>query len=416
MGSVKALLVTLLALVLGVPQEAPDDRLYGRVITAGGDVFEGYLRWDRNEGSWADVLDGSKELPWDNLRDAEELDWEREEGRRERSVNILGLRISWTEDGNHYPSSALSGIRFGHIQRLRVRGDDRALLTLKSGEEVEFSGGSTDLGNSLRDLVVEDAQRGAVELRWRDLDEVEFLPAPPGAEPPAQRRLYGTLYTRSGMEFTGFVSWDVDEILDSDVLDGEERGRDREIPFRRIASIQRAGSSGARVTLDNGDEITLRDSNDVDDGNRGIGISDPGLGYVTVDWDAFRRMEFHQPEDHGAGYADFSGGTYLWGTVVTEDDQRLTGYIRWDNDEEATWEFLNGQHQDVEFSVEFGRIEGIRRLGGWGAEVRLLDGRVFELEGSNDVDDTNKGIYVISEDGEVQLIPWRDFTEVFFAP
>lgn len=414
MGLAKTLLAAILALVLGTGQEAPSDRLYGRVVTAGGDVFEGYLRWDRNEGGWGDVLDGSKELPWENARDAEELDRSYER-RRERSIEFLGLRVSWSDDDD-YPSSATSGIRFGHVQSLRVYGDDRALLTLKSGEEIEFEGGSTDIGRSLRDLVVDDPQRGMVELRWRDLDEVDFFSAPAGTAPPVAQRLYGTLRTRSGLEFTGFVSWDVDEILDSDILDGEERGRDREIPFHRIAAIRRAGSSGARVTLLNGDEITLRDTNDVDDGNRGITIADPGLGQVTVDWEEFDELRFGAPSSAGAGYDDFDGGKALWGTVLTMDGERLTGYIRWDNDEAATWELLNGHQDDVRFDVEFGKVEGIRRLGRWGAEVTLFDGRVFELEGSNDVDEDNKGIFVIAEDGEVRMVEWRDFSEVVFAP
>jgi hypothetical protein len=416
MGLVRMVLAAVLAVTLGVGQEAPADRLYGRVVTAGGEVFEGYLRWDRNEGSWADLLDGTKELPWQNLRDAERLGREPVHRVRERSISILGLRISWTEGDGGYPTSATSGIRFGHLRALEVYGGDRARLTLKSGEEIELEGGATDLGDALRDLVVDDPQRGRVELRWRDLDVVEFMEAPRGLEPPAAERLYGTLYTRGGLEFTGFVAWDADEILTTDVLDGEERGRDREIPFARIASIERAGSSGARVVLRSGETVRLRDSNDVDDGNRGITIADLGLGQVSVDWHELEELRFHRlPAGHGA-YGDFDGGRALWGTVETESGERHTGYIRWDNDEESTWEMLDGRVGDVSLDVELGLIHRIRKLGSWGSEVTLLDGRVFDLDGSNDVDDANKGIYVTFEDGETVLVRWWDFLEVTFHP
>ena len=40
-----------------------DNRLYGRVVTSDGQEYEGYLRWDRNEGSWADLLDAKKRVP-----------------------------------------------------------------------------------------------------------------------------------------------------------------------------------------------------------------------------------------------------------------------------------------------------------------------------------------------------------------
>lgn len=414
MGTLKVVSLALLALFTAGQEQPADDRLYGRVVTAGGRVYEGFLRWDKNEGSWADILNGSKELPWENERDAERLDREWDRDRRERSLDILGLHISW-DDEDEYPSSATSGIRFGHLESLTVLGHDRAVATLKSGEEVELNGGSTDLGSGFRGLVVEDPERGEIELRWRDLDVVEFMAAPRGAEAPAAQRLYGTLRTRDGDTFTGYVTWDVDEILTTDILDGEERGRDREIPFRLIASIERSGSSGARVVLSNGEEVVLRGSNDVNDDNRGISVSDPTLGQVTVSWDEFDEVVF-TPAPAGEGaYDSFDGGHPLYGTVETEDGERVEGYVRWDNDEAWSWEILDGRLGEVDLDVEMGRIAHIERRGSWGSEVTLWDGRTFALEDSNDVDDGNKGIYVTPADGgDTVLVRWRDFREVSF--
>ncbi len=406
--------VLLLTALVGGAQEAPDDRLYGRVTTAGGDVYEGFIRWDRNEGSWGDLLDGSKEIPWQNVRDAERLDrdWQRRRDR-DNSISILGLRISWDEDED-YPETASSGIRFGHIRRIMVRGDDRAALELKSGEEVELRGGSTDLGDELRELIVRDPGGGSVSLRWRDLDEVEFMPAPSGALDEGEVRIHGTVTTSRGREFTGWVAWDRDEVLHADVLDGEDRDGDHEIPFGRIAAIERMGSSRSRVVLVDGRELELGGTNDVDDDNRGIAISDPGLGQVTVEWDEFDQLRLHPPAPGAGGYDSFDGGYALWGTVHTEDGESVTGWIRWDNDEEWSWELLDGEQDGLEFDIEFSRIERIARRGSWGSEVVLRDGRTFELEDSNDVDDGNKGIYVTPEDGETTLVGWWDVREVTF--
>ncbi len=396
-------------------QEAPsaDDRLYGRVITASGDVFEGFIRWDRNEGSWADLLTGSKELPFRNLREAEELtDYSRD--RDENEIEIFGLRITWSDDDDHYPDRAESGIRFGHLGALEVLDDDRVLLELKSGAEVELAAGSTDVGDGNRGIEVVDAERGSVELRWRDLDRIEFRRAPADATvSPDTHRLHGTLRTRDGREFTGYVAWDVDEILTSDVLDGEDRGRDREIPFGRIAAIERESSSAARVVLRNGDEVELRGSNDVNDSNRGISISEPALGQVMVEWDDFGALTFHPPAEP-TGYDAFDGGGPLYGTVASEDGDEWTGRIRWDNDEEYGWEILDGRDGDMEFEVEFSRISSIRKRFTGGAEVYLRDGRVLELDDSNDVDRGNKGIFVTTEDGETVAVSWNDFEEVSF--
>ncbi|MDP2957267.1 MAG: hypothetical protein Q8N53_12660 [Longimicrobiales bacterium] len=413
MGTLKMALLALLTLGFGAQDATVDERLYGRVVTAGGRVYEGFLRWDKNEGSWADLLDGSKEIPWENREEAERLGQEGGRRGRDREIQFLGLRISWTEGGEDDPSTAASGIRFGHVRSIAVLGDERALLTLKSGEEIELEGGSTDLGDGLRGLVVEDSERGAVELRWSDLDRVEFMAPPEDAAAPEARRLHGTVRTRDGHEFTGYVAWDTDEILTSDVLDGEERGRDREIAFEDIAAIERASASSARVVLVGGEEIVLRGSNDVDESIRGIAVSDPGLGQVTVSWDEFEEVAFDEAPE-GAGYDGFDGGHPLWGVVEDEGGERLEGYIRWDNDEAWSWEILDGRTGEVQLDVEFGQISSIRRLRSGGAEVTLMDGRTFDMDGSNDVDDGNKGIFVTLADGETALVRWSDLREVTF--
>lgn len=393
-------------------QEISQDRLYGRVVTASGDVLEGYIRWDRNEASWADLLNGSKRMPpeWADEVAALRRGGEAPRGAADRrGLELFGLRISWDDDDD-YPRTAESGIRFGHIRSLAVLGRDAALLTLKSGEEVELEGGSTDLGDEVRGVVVEDPAGGTVELRWHDVDVVEFVPAPPGSASRASR-LHGTLTDRWGNRYTGYVSWDLDEVFTTDVLDGDERGRDREIPFGRIAAIERAGSCCARVTLSTGEELELDGSNDVDDDNRGIQISDPLLGQVQVDWDAFASLRFHPPE-RPTGYEAFDGGRRLRGQVVTEGGERHEGRIRWDNDESWTWEILDGRYRGVVYDVELGNVRHIEKRSSRGVVVTLHDGRVLELEGSNDVARGNKGIVIEADDGRRVLVEWEEFREV----
>lgn len=349
---------------------AVNDRLFGTVHTRSGDAFRGYLRWDRNEGSWADLLDADK-----------------------RS------------------SGSISGIRFGHVRRIEPRGSRDATFTLKSGEVVDFEGRATDLGSGLRALVVEDPQRGTVELRWRDLDAVEFERTPSGGEEPTSRRLFGTVVTASGEEFTGHVTWDVDEIFTADVLDGEDRdGVDREIPFGEIRSIARNGSRSARVVLSDGRELVLEGSQDVNSSNTGISVSDPGLGQIQVEWNDFDEVRFAESRPL-AEYDSFDGGRRIRGTVRTDSGEELDGMIRWDRDETHTWEMLNGESRGVEYNVEFGNIARITKLSG-GAEVELRDGRTLRLSDSNDVDRGNRGIVVEREDGSVGLVPWDSFSEL----
>lgn len=347
------------------------NRLYGTVRSKRGEVYEGFLRWDRNEGSWGDLLDGTK-----------------------------------LADGR----TALSGVRFGHVRSIQPVGHDQAILALRSGQTVDMSARGTDLGSRFRGLVVTDfrdgaVHRGDVELEWDEVAEVEFAAAPAGTDPPGSR-LHGTLVTRSGMTVTGYVTWDVDEIHSADELDGDAGGRRFEVPFGAIASIRQAGSRGAEVTLHTGEAVVLHGTNDVNAENRGIAVSDPGLGAVSVEWSEFESVRFHAPENEES-YGDFDGGRPLRGVVLTVSGDELSGNVRWDRDEARSWEVLNGRAAGAEFFVEFSKIARIERVGD-GAEVTLRDGRRIHLKGSNDVDDGNRGI-VVESDGRSRTVAWGDF-------
>ena len=404
----------------GALQAQDGHRIWGAVHTTSGDVHEGFIRWDRNEGSWVDILDGSKDIPEENY-----FAWLASiqvDGPPVRTIDLHGYRISWNEDDPDFPSSATSGIRFGHLASLRVIGEDRVELTLRSGELVELEGGSTDLGASMRELVVDLPGRREIELDWDELDRVVFSAAPSGAR-ASSGRLYGTVEDDEGRRFTGYVSWDLDEILESDVLDGEEMqgGRSREIRFGEIASIARV-RRGARVVLVDGEELDLTGNRDVRPGNRGIQISDPRLGMVEVEWSEFRILRFHEA-DAVVGYDSFDGGHPLVGTVVTQSGEEIEGVIRWDADEAGSWELLNGRADDVIFTIEFSYVSRIVRGEVFGATVTLLDGRSFELDDSNDVDWDNKGILIAPQaatssggpdESRWRVVPWDQFKEIRF--
>ena len=55
--------------------------------------------------------------------------------------------------------------------------------------------------------------------------------------------MFGTLETLGGDEFTGWITWDMDEIYSEDVLDGRDGRSDVDVPFGSIESLERASSS-----------------------------------------------------------------------------------------------------------------------------------------------------------------------------
>ena len=347
------------------------NRIYGTVRTKDGASHEGFVRWDRNEGSWSDLLDATK------------LD-----------QGVTGL----------------SGVRFGHVRKITSLGQSQAIFLLRSGQEIGMQGRSSDLGGpTMRDIAVVHRSTGEVKLDWDDVRSVEFHAAPEGAAPPGNR-LHGTLATRSGMAFTGYVAWDVDEIHSMDELDGDAGGLRHEIPFGAVASIRRAGHRSADVTLHTGEQIRLSGTNDVNRSNRGITVSDPNLGQVKVGWRDFASVRFHGATAEES-FDDYDGGRAIRGAVVTATGEEFQGAVRWDRDEYRDWEMLNGEAGGVDFNVEFSKIARIVKLDGGSSEVLLRDGRSFVLRGSNDVGEGHRGI-VIESDGVVHQVNWADFREL----
>ena len=401
-----------IALCLVTPSESHaqgEALLWGTVRTTDGTTYEGFLRWDRNEAAWADALHGQKEVDRALLdRMAETLGDDLDV--RGRSVEYLGVRISWEDDGDAEGSQA--SVRFGHLSWLERASDVSVRLGLKSGEEIELRSRSTDLGTALREFVVHDRRAGPTELSWAELDRIDFAAAPAGVTPLASR-LYGTLEDRWGGRWTGYISWDLDEALSTDILDGEEDGRDREYAFDRIRAIERRIAGGARVTLDDGSERVLEGTNDVDAGHRGVQVSDPQLGLIDVAWRDVLTVRFATPPA-APGYHDFNGGRRLEGTVVTDDGDRWTGRVIWDADEAWSWEVLNGTDKGVDFEVELGLVARIDRRSSRSATVMLGDGREVVLSGSTDVGRDNRGIVIELDDGTIRIVEWDRFESLIF--
>lgn len=451
-------------LLAGAPglHAQPDDRIWGRVVTTDGEEHEGFLEFGRGQSaaSWWDVLAGSRRIPDENYRA-----WIQavHDGRPSlRTVEVRGHRVSWEERHREFADEVSTRIRFGHLAAL-VRDDDGRMEVVRrapaetaaldvggaprqgsgsvslspAGVRVSTAGGEGS-GNGMRvRITVDDPIEGEVTVSGRDLARVDFGTAPPGAV-PAATRVRGSVEDRFGRTFTGFVSWSGAPVLRSDrILGRDDDGDSRRIPFDEIDAVE-ARLGGAWVTLASGQGLDLRrplvsryEQSDVRWYRRTIRIADPGLGIVEVDWDDFRRLRVHAGSE-ATGYGDFDGGGPLYGVVADRSGEEAEGWIRWDADEEWTWEHLDGSSDNVEFDVEFANIASIERNGDEGARVTLRDGRSYELSGSNDVDTGNRGIFVFLEAapaagdrngggtdapgdrGEWRHVAWEDFREAHF--
>ncbi len=371
--------------------------IYGRIETTRGEVLTGSIRWDNNENFWDDTLDARKTERVDEQ--------DPDDGFK---LSLFGWKIidaSSSRSGVYRQFS----IPFGHLRALEPDGPSAAILELKNGERVQVDSSGSDLGRSL-ELVIVDADRGPVELAWRRIGRIEFEGSP--GEGRDAERLYGTVSTSSG-SFTGFIVWDRDESLVEDILDGEQNGRDHEIPFGEIRAIEPVGSSAARVTLASGREIELSGTNDVNDDNRGVLVTVDGIGTIEVPWRALARVVLENPPA-SRPYDDFDGGRRLKGRVRSRDGTIHSGTITWDMDEGFSWESLDGELEEIDYSVRFENVVSVKPVGSHSAELRLADDRLLVLSGSNDVDEDNRGIMITAADGTETILGWRDVELVEF--
>lgn len=376
--------------------------IHGTVTTRGGTRSTGLIRWGGQEAFWDDLFNSAKiELPYASYAEpARQPD-------DERWWQVMGRRLFETFDRNQ--SSSLFTARFGDISRIEVVGDREAIVTMRSGTSYHVRGYANDVGATIE---VTDAEGGRSEIEWSRVDVVEFSAVPANAELDGYR-LHGTVDTGS-RQFVGFIQWDEDECLSGDRLDGDVDGERLSIPFSSIEAIERSSSSRALVSLDDGRELVLSGTNDVNADNRGILVEDPRYGRVKVPWARFRRVEFSRIDESGRSYEDFALPTSLRGTVTTTSGGSFTGAIHYDLDESETWEMLDGDSDGISYSIPFGRIEALERRDG-STIVSLRGGETIRLGASHDVGDRNAGIVVEPDEGDESFLPWRDVRRVELA-
>jgi hypothetical protein len=139
-----------------------------------------------------------------------------------------------------------------------------------------------------------------------------------------------------------------------------------------------------------------------------IKVADNELGEVGLDWDRVERVEFMKtPAKLPTRF-----GVPLYGTVEAFGE-KFTGFIQWDHDERLSIDKLDGDSDDGDMSIEFGKIQSIERIGNR-SRVTLKSGREFTLDGSNDVSSGHRGVIVMNNEFSSIDIPWREFDKVTF--
>lgn len=398
------LLFTLLFLIFGagsiLSQGVSDlGYIYGTVTTSSNKTYEGFMRWGKEEIAWHDVFNSTKRYnkfkkPAKKSSGLRDLDW-----------NISSL---WK---NNYSGSSRSfSCFFGDIQKLEIDRHERVIVYLKNGETIEVEGGSNDIGATIS---IQDFEMGTLKLDWDRIEAIAFSSPPRGVIPEYDMALYGEVETRRGENITGYIKWDVDERITTDILDGDNCCTDDEIMFSRIQRIEKS-NKGSMLTLTTGKSFEITGTNDVNSGNRGIGVYVEGFGSMEIPWKQFRSLDFDNRTIAGPPYEYFQIGASLEGTVITYDDGQHEGMIIFDLDEMYGAEMLDGNEDGIEYQIPFRNIKSIIPKNDTYSKILLRNGDTMLLGDTQDVSDSNDGIIIVGNTGENTYVDWDDVDEIIF--
>lgn len=254
--------------------------------------------------------------------------------------------------------------------------------------------------------------------------------------------IYGKIYTDNST-YTGPLRWGTEEVLWTDLFNASKTTdqykklvpekkdednnwlgidwsfgsiwEDKIVPhqfscqFGYLSVITIHPDNAVKVKLKNGREFEINGEGYNDVGSD-ITVADPELGVVAIKWQRIRRIEF--TETPARLEAIF--GQPLYGTAEGVRKEKFTGYIVWDNDERLLSDKLDGESDDGNISIKFGDIRTIERQGD-GSKVILRSGRELYLTGTNDVDEENRGIFIVTPGIGVVKMNWEGFRSVTFS-
>jgi len=178
------------------------------------------------------------------------------------------------------------------------------------------------------------------------------------------------------------------------------------IRFGDIKKLKIIGSEDAEVmTKDNEKQIVSGGSNDL---GEEIVILDNAVGQVTIPWKKIDNIVFSEIPSSVTPPAK-----RLYGTVST-DAGDFQGFIQWDCEECQSVDKLDGDSEDGRMSIPMGSLKSIERKNSKSVRVEMKDGRKLVLRGTNDVDETNRGIMVEDPRFGRVTVPFNSLEKVEF--
>ncbi|WP_321516971.1 hypothetical protein [Marinifilum fragile] len=233
------------------PVENFGEPIYGKITTTIGE-FTGFIQWDHDERLLQDKLDGVS---------------------RDGDIDI--------------PFTKISKIR---------KEENGSRITLLSGRSLLLKS-SNDVSRNNRGIIVTIPNVGRIDFTWKHFLSLDLLTLPQNAmtcfsEFNDSERLYGKITNNEGETFEGVIVYDLDEAMDSEILNGFNDELEFSVPFRNVRKIIPKAYNYCLVELKSGQNLFLGDQTDVSGKNAGILIFTGNDNYKIFDWEDIQEIEF----------------------------------------------------------------------------------------------------------------------------
>ena len=259
--------------------------------------------------------------------------------------------------------------------------------------------------------------------------------------------LYGTVTHENGQSVTGSIRWGDQESFLSDIFNGEKLSTtgiehlsdDEKEALENHQPGPKAQIGGLAITFKSffGKEIKLPKFNVHFGAIKKIEHSNGTFTVTLHDGSSFQTNDQHNDTSDEVFVLNTEGETTayeiedlssivfsaapenaktfndgIYGTVNSELGT-FYGRIMWDKDERTLSEKLDGNDESQEHDINFSAIKSIEKVNeGNAAKVELKDGNTLVLKGTNDVNNSNRGIWIDNpETGRVE-IKWQQFTKL----
>ncbi|TDR16798.1 hypothetical protein [Marinicella litoralis] len=406
----KLIQLGLLSTAFSIWAANPEPVIYGTATETNGKQVTGTIRWGDQEAFLSDVYNGNKiaTIGVEHLTDDEKEALE--DHQPGPQARIGGLQVTFKSFFGKEIKRPYFNLPFGSIAKLTIdESKDLYQATLHDGTVIKSHNDTNDLSDEVYFLTPEG---DTIEYDLDELSSIEFSKAPDDAK-RFDQAIYGTITSDLGT-LKGRVMWDKDERMVSEKLDGHENGQEYNLKFSEIRSIERKGNK-SKVELLDGTVLMLGDTNDVDNGNRGIWLDNPNHGRIEIRWAQFQKLTIQEVDVEWMDFDDYQAiQSPLKGLITLKDESTVVAEtMAFDLNQQSPFEMLDSDVDESNRHIPFKNIKKLTRVNDSGVELTLHDDTKIFAYGNRSVSRDNNGVMVKTSD-QHQWIRWADIESIAF--